>query len=119
MYLTLAFLFGILFPISAIVRGIVSKTEPYRVVITGIIYSAVGQLIVIAIAGMTGQSVGEQMQTGIEAASKALAANNEIMQSMGLDRLSEAERALSLQKAYGSVIKMFPSSFIIWGAIIS
>ena len=37
MYLTLAFLFGILFPISAIARGIVSKADPYRVVIAGII----------------------------------------------------------------------------------
>ena len=119
MYLTLAFLFGILFPVSAIARGIVLKTDPYRVVITGIIYSAVGQLIVIAISGLIGQPVGEQMQAGIEAASKALAANNEIMQSMGMDKLSQAERALSLQKAYSSVIQMFPSSFIIWGAIIS
>ena len=33
MYLTLAFLFGILFPVSAIARGIVLKTDPYRVVI--------------------------------------------------------------------------------------
>lgn len=119
MYLTLAFLFGILFPISAIARGIVSKADPYRVVIAGIIYSAVGQLIVIAISGIIGQSVGEQLQSAIEALSKTLAANNEIMQSMGMDKLSEAERASTLQKAYGSVVKMFPSSFIIWGAIIS
>ena len=79
MYLTLAFLFGILFPISAIARGIVSKADPYRVVIAGIIYSAVGQLIVIAISGLIGQSVGEQLQSAIEALSKTLAANNEIM----------------------------------------
>lgn len=87
MYFILAFLFGIIFPISAIARGIISKAEPYRVVVTGIIYSAAGQLLVIAIAAMIGQPVGEQLQTGIETMSKALAGNDEIMQSLGLDNL--------------------------------
>ena len=47
MYLTLAFLFGILFPISAIARGIVSKADPYRVVIAGIIYLLFTFVIVV------------------------------------------------------------------------
>lgn len=119
MYLTLAFLFGILFPISAIAKGMILKADPYRVVIMGIIYSAAGQLIVIAIAGLFGQPVGEQLQTGIETLSKTLAANSEIMQSLGLDKLSEAERVISLQRMYSSIVAMFPASFVIWGAIIS
>lgn len=119
MYLTLAFLFGLLFPISAIARGIIFKTAPYRVVITGIIYSAVGQLIVIAIAGLAGESVGEQMQTAIESMSKALAADSDIMQSLGMDSLSESERISKLENIYSSAAAMFPSSFIIWGAIVS
>ncbi len=119
MYFILAFLFGILFPISAVARGIISKADPYKVVVTGIIYSAAGQLLVIAIAGMTGESVGEQLQTGIEAMSKALAGNDEMMQSLGLENLSEAARASSIQKLYADSLQMIPSSFIIWGAIIS
>ncbi len=119
MYLTLAFLFGVLLPVSAIARGIILKADPYKVVTAGIIYSAAGQLIVIAVAGLMGQSVGEQLQTGIEALSKTLAANSEIMQSLGMDELSEAERVSSLQKIYGNITQMLPASFVIWGAIIS
>lgn len=119
MYASLALIVAVFAPLPTLVTSIKGRVTPFRAVVNGIVAGAVGALIVMVIAQITGVNVFEQLSEQTELAAQTIASTPEMAEAIGGSGLSEAEIVKGITDIYSTVIQSLPTTICIVAAIAS
>ena len=119
MFFNLMMILILVAPFPAIYSAISRRVKPYTAIGYGITAGSVAILVVFAVAFLSGQSFGDQMDKGIDYAVNTLVQNKEALKSLGFEELSTAKATALLTDAYKSMAVLLPSVFIILVTIVS
>ncbi len=117
MYLIMAFVGCIIFPLAVMPKGIQLKNPPFRVVVVGTIFAAGGALLAIGMGSVAGidMSGGETIDQMV----KNITENDAALKQLGLTELSGEAQKEQLTNYYKEVFKLLPTAFFVFGAIVS
>jgi uncharacterized protein YybS (DUF2232 family) len=96
-----------------------AKRPPYQVVLKGVLSIGIATAIVFMIAGMIGDGVYTQFHNAIKEASSSAASNSQLVSAFGWDDLGKEEIANNIVALYDEALKLFPSTILLLGAVVS
>lgn len=118
MYASLALIVAMFAPIPTLITSIKGRVTPFRAVVNGIVAGAVGAMIVMIIAQLTGTNVFEELSEQTQLAAQSIASTPEMTEALG-DSITEADLVKSISDVYAEAIELLPTTICVLAAIAS
>ena len=119
MFLNLLIIVMLVAPFPAIYMAISRRVKPYFAIGYGITAGTAAILAIFAVAFLTGESFGAQMDARIDQMVGLIMQNKELLANVGLDEISKAQAISVLTEMYKSMAIVLPSALIVFTTIIS
>lgn len=120
MYLSLIFFLILIIPFVTMPKPIASgMIQPYRVVVGSVMIIATASVIIFMAASFLGDGLYAQMQDGIKAMAKILAADPNVIQMLKLQNADTEERLTLFTSVYSMAFQLLPACILASSAVVS